>query len=87
MAFRQKLFWWRQGYDWRTENPPKLKVTGRRLDSKAPPLEADNANAGWTDDQAHPFMVVGIDIPTVGCLKITRHYGDEELSFVIWVAQ
>ena len=86
-TFRQKLFWWRQGYDWRTENPPKLKVTGRRLDSQAPPFEADNANAGWTDDRDHPFIVVGVDIPTLGCWKITGHYEGVELSFVIWVAQ
>jgi hypothetical protein len=32
-------------------------------------------------------MVVGIDIPTLGCWKITGHYEDEELTFVIWVAQ
>jgi len=31
-------FWWRWGYDWRTENPPKLN--GRRLDASAPPLVA-----------------------------------------------
>ena len=29
--FRQKLFIWRQGYDWRTEPRPNLKVVGRRL--------------------------------------------------------
>jgi hypothetical protein len=29
--FRQKLFIWRQGYDWRTEPRPTLKVVGRRL--------------------------------------------------------
>ena len=85
-SFRQKLFWWRQGYDWHTENPPKLTVTGRRLDSPAPPLASEHANAGW-GDRDHPFMVVGIDLPTLGCWEITGHYKDEELSFVIWVAQ
>src|ERR1700693_5979555 len=34
-TFIQKPFWWRQGYDWRTEPQPKLRVTGRRLDSPA----------------------------------------------------
>jgi hypothetical protein len=31
---REKMGWWRAGYDWHTEPTPKLKVTGRRLDSQ-----------------------------------------------------
>jgi hypothetical protein len=85
-AFRQKLLWWRRGYDWRTENSPKLRVTGRRLDSPAAPLEAGTSH-GWTDDPNHPFMVVGMHIPTLGCWKITGRFEDAELSFVIWVTQ
>lgn len=85
-AFRQKLFWWRQGYDVREEPEPKLTVTGMRLDSAAAPvLLAGHANGGW-EGKDHAFMVVGIDIPTLGCWKFTGHYQDEELSFVIWVA-
>jgi hypothetical protein len=85
-AFRQKLLWWRRGYDWRTENAPKLRVTGRRLDAPAAPLEAGTSH-GWTDDANHPFMVVGMDIPTLGCWKVTGRFEDAELSFVIWVTQ
>jgi hypothetical protein len=87
-AFRQKLFWWREGYDWHNDKQPMLKVTGKRLDSPAPPLGTDeHANAGWGDDPDHPFIVVGIDIPTLGCWKITGRFEDAELSFVIWVTQ
>ena len=71
-GYGDKVFWWRQGYSWRTENPPKLTVTARRLDSPATPLVTDeHANAGWTSDRDHPFIVTGIDIPTVGCWQIT----------------
>ena len=84
-TFRQKLFWWRQGYDWHTEPKPKLTVTGRRLDSLAPPLSADEANPGWQRKE-QPFIVVGINIPTLGCWQIRGHYGDAEVSFVVWVA-
>lgn len=84
--FRQKLFWWHQGYDWRNENSPELRVSGTRLDAPAPPIEMDaHANAGWTNDRDHPFMVVGIFIPTVGCWKVTGSYRGEELSYVVWV--
>jgi hypothetical protein len=86
--FRQKLFWWHQGYDSRFENPPELKVTGARLDGPAPPFEMDeHANAGWKNDRDHPFMVVGVFIPTVGCWKVTGNYKGEELSYVVWVSE
>ena len=85
-AFRQKLMWWRKGYDWHEEPQPKLKVTGKRLDSPAPPLVADEAHAGGRDLH-HPFMMVGIDIPTLGCWEITGHYEDTDLNFVILVEQ
>lgn len=85
--YRQKLFWWSAGYDWRTENPPNLTISGKRLDGPAPRLSTDpHANAGWTDDRDHAFMVHGIFIPTVGCWKITGHYKGEELSYVVWVS-
>src|SRR5260370_23176878 len=61
-TFRQKLFWWRQGYDWHTEPQPKLTVTGRRLDSSAPPLLSDRANNGWVQED-QPLMAVDINFP------------------------
>jgi hypothetical protein len=86
-TFSQKLFWWRKGFgrgDWET----MLTVTGRRLDSSAPPFAIDHhAYASWTGDPNHPFIVTGIDIPTLGCWQITGHFKDAELSFVIWVTQ
>jgi len=87
-AFRNKLFWWHEGYDWRTENPPNLSVTGKRLDAPARPLATDeHANAGWTNDSHHPFMVAGIFIPTPGCWQITGDYKGDRLTFVVLVRQ
>jgi hypothetical protein len=81
----QKIFWWREGYDWRAENPPELTVTGRRLDGNAPLLVPAHANAGWTSDASHPFMVVAFDIPTFGCWEITGDYKGDRLTLVVWV--
>jgi hypothetical protein len=83
-AFRNKLVWWHEGYDWRTDDP--LTVTGRRLDAPAPPLRG-RANNGWTDDSHHPFMVAGIFIPTLGCWQITGDYKGERLTYVVLVTQ
>jgi hypothetical protein len=86
--FRQKLFWWSEGYEGRTENPPELVITGKRLDGAAPPLGTDeHANAGWTNDGYDAFMVTGIFIPTLGCWEITGQYKGEQLSYVVWVAR
>jgi hypothetical protein len=75
--------WWRQGYDFRTEPIPKLKVTGRRLDSPAAPLITELKNVAGS----MPCMMVGINFPTLGCWEITGHYGDDELTLVMWVAK
>lgn len=84
--YHQKLFWWSEGYDWRKENPPNLTMSGKRLDGPAPPLSADPlANAGWTGDPDHSFIVDGIFIPTLGCWKITGRFHGQELSYVVWV--
>jgi len=86
--FRQKVFWWSEGYDFRIENPPKFTITGKRLDGPAPPLASDpHANNGWTSDSHHPFIVDGIFIPALGCWQITGHYKDEQLSYVVWVGR
>jgi len=82
---RQKMEWWRQGYDWFVDGDPKLKVTGRRLDSPAPPLVAVAHPVGLRAPTAH--MMVGMTFPTVGCWEITGRYEDEELTFVVWVAE
>jgi hypothetical protein len=77
-----KVFWWRKGYDWRTENPPQLKVSGRRLDAPAAPFYVDHANPA---NIKIPAMLTGIDIPTVGCWEITGDYKGDKLAFVVWV--
>jgi len=79
-----KVSWWRQGYDWRVDGEPKLKVTGRRLDSPAPPLITDETNAVGRAPKA--YMMVDISFPTLGCWEITGHYEGDDLTFVVWVA-
>jgi hypothetical protein len=81
-GYRNKVFWWRKGYDWRTENPPQLKVTGKRLDAPAPSLYLERANPAFIKI---PAMLTGVDIPTVGCWEITGDYKGDKLTFVVWV--
>jgi hypothetical protein len=85
-TFRQKLAFWRQGFDAHAATQAKLTVTGRRTDSVAPPLKTDGPGSpSWTaEDQ---FFMTGINFPTTGCWEITAHYEDAELTFVVWVGQ
>jgi hypothetical protein len=86
-GLREKMSWWRAGYDWHTEPTPKLKVTGRRLDSQAPPLDVDGPNAVGTSGPPRNSIMVGLTFPTPGCWEITGHYESDELTFVVWVAK
>jgi hypothetical protein len=84
-GYTQKVFWWREEYVWNEEPQPELIVTGERLDAAAPPLIASDATNASASDIGSA-MLVGIDLPTLGCWKITGNYADAKLSFVVWVA-
>jgi hypothetical protein len=84
-TFRQKIFFWHEGYNLRIESRPHLIVTGRRLDATAPPLVFGGASNGWTDDKEHPFMVTGVNFPTLGCWEVTGDYHGDKLTFVVWL--
>jgi hypothetical protein len=84
-TFRQKLTFWREGYDPHAEPQPNLTVTGKRIDAVAAPLQTDGkGNGSWTKDDQ--FIMTGINFPTAGCWEITGRYGDDELRFVVWVS-
>jgi len=84
-SYTQKVFWWREGYIWAEEPEPDLIVTGERLDAPAPPLISSKGTNAYASDIGSA-MLVGVDLPTLGCWKITGKYKDAELSFVVWVA-
>jgi len=84
-GYTQKLVWWSEGYIWNEEPEPALIVTSERLDASAPPLFTSDANGVYASDMGSAMMA-GFDFPTLGCWKITGHYKDAELSFVVWLA-
>jgi len=83
-SYVQKVFWWRDGYDWRSEPTPQLSVTGFRIDGPAKPLEASAATNAFGTDIGSSMLVL-IHIPTSGCWNITGQYKDASLTFVVWV--
>jgi hypothetical protein len=85
-TFRQKLPFWRQGYNAHAKTQVRLTVSGRRIDATAPPLQTDGpGRPSWTaGDQ---FLMTGINFPTTGCWEITGRYESDEVTFVVWVGQ
>ena len=55
-------------------------ITGKRLDEKTPPLEAEIGYGYLTR-----FQASGLYFPTEGCWEVTAKAADKELSSVVWV--
>ena len=82
-GYRTKLTYWQRGFDWRKDKP-ELTVVAKRLDREASIVAAEPANAVFvTSDK--PAMMTAIDIPSIGCWKITAQHHGNELSFVVSV--
>ena len=85
-AFRDKLWWWREGYVAARELKPNLVVAATRLDGPHTTFQttwATNAyGEGWN------AMLVGMEFPAAGCWELRGLYNDrEELIVVIEVAE
>jgi hypothetical protein len=85
-GYVQKTIWFRDGYYWRDEPQPDLKVTGRLLDSDEPVLIAPHGATNGFHPDIQSFMLAGVIIPTAGCWEITGRYGEHELSYIVWVS-
>jgi hypothetical protein len=75
-SIRAKVGWWRGVRG-------RLRVTGRRLDAPAPPLEA-HVPGGYGP---RGFQPTGLVFPTVGCWRVVGAVGDARLTFVVRVTR
>jgi len=69
-----KLGWWRNV-------PGSVLISGRRLDSPAPPASGEGSD-GYGN---LGFQASGVHFPTEGCWEITGSIGESELTFVTFV--
>jgi len=70
----RKVMWWRT-------LPGTLTIAGRRLDSPAPPLEADLHGDYGTEG----FQASGINFPVPGCWEVVGSVANRDLRFVVMV--
>jgi hypothetical protein len=61
-----------------------LTVSGRRLDADVPGFQFDDATNAYAPEFGSAMMI-GIDLPMLGCWEITGEYEDQTLSFVVLV--
>jgi hypothetical protein len=83
--YRDKLFWWRQGYSGATEPRPELKVSARKLDGDAPPASVSRATNAHQRALGGWAMLVMVEFPARGCWEVKGQYKDQTLSFVVAV--
>jgi hypothetical protein len=86
-SYRDKLFWWRQGYDGSREPTPKLVVRGRRLDGEAPFLMTTCTTGANHADFGGWAMLVALEFPAAGCWEITGEYGPQKVTFIVEVGE
>jgi hypothetical protein len=79
----QKTFWWSADWVPQDELEPAITVTGRRLDASGSFRFGDPGTNATADFGT--AMLVGIDVPTYGCWRITARYRGASLSYVVSV--
>lgn len=80
----QKTFW--DSVNWPGipgEPEPAITVSGTRLDGPGSFAAGAATNAG--SSEFGDMMLVGVDVPSAGCWKITGRYKGAELSYVVWI--
>jgi hypothetical protein len=79
----QKTFWWSANWPYNTELEPDVTVVGVRLDGPGR-FEAGHPGTNASADFG-AAMLVGVDIPTIGCWRLTGTYRGRELSYIVLV--
>jgi hypothetical protein len=78
----QKTFWWSSRWSPDGEPTPAITVSGTRLDGAGSFAIGPGTNAGADFGTA---MLVGVDIPTPGCWRLTGTYRGESLSYTVLI--
>ena len=83
--YGDKFWWWRLGYDPKTESSPKLTVRGTRLDGPAQSIAVNKATNGFGENWS--AMLVGMEFTAPGCWEVIGTYNERELRIVMQVGE
>ena len=85
--YRDKWWWWREGYNAHDERKPALEITATMLDGEALPVHiphATNAMSAHNPPRWHRILTL-MEFPAPGCWEVTATYYENELKFVFQV--
>jgi hypothetical protein len=81
--YRDKLWWWRRGYDPYEEPAPDLVIEATRLDGDSPAVRLDKATNGYGEGWS--AMLTALEFPASGCWQVNARYRQALLTFVVRV--
>ena len=82
-GFGEKTFWWSTDWDSATDLRPAITVTGRQLNGDGMFMtDGRGTNASFDLGTA---MLVGVEVPNLGCWELTARYRDASLTIVVEV--
>jgi len=85
-SLTQKWLWWSEGLS--SKGSAEITITADHLDGLEPTVEvrgSGGASSSPTSPSFGTFMVTGFEFPDRGCWRVTAHYKDASLGFVVWV--
>lgn len=83
-AYRDKLWWWADGYSIHNDPDPGLTVVAEPIGNSQPGFSVTNATNGFGD--GWQAMLVMMEFPGAGCWRVTGTYKGEMLEIVLNVA-
>jgi hypothetical protein len=83
--YRDKWWWWREGYRAADETQPELRILATRLDGSAPPVVIERATNAMLADV--DLILAGMEFPAAGCWDVFASYRGEELRFIFKVGE
>ncbi len=92
-SYRNKLWWFSEGYKGLTDPVPFLTVVGQRLDQEDEPANVKSVSQvvesveSAMDGTGDWSMLALIEFPSAGCWEVTGEYGGQILTFVDFVGE
>jgi len=83
--FVRKIFFYREGFDWKQEHSPELAVSARRIDDPTSKISFSKASAAYLEDSGMSAIVLLAKFPKAGCWEIAADYGNTNLTFIVHV--
>ena len=84
-GYRDKFWWWANGYDASLPPLAPLKLTVTRLSGLPHEFVMTTETGGYNDDWN--AMLIGMEFPTVGCWQVVGNYQQQQLMVVFLVIE